>query len=260
MWSTYLNSLDPKHGQAVGHSTASGRQSVSRIDALSPSLVSYCHKTRTSFLSIHSRWICTCRPFYSCLYNSPSAPDSQSRRASVISNANSAYSAATSTRQTLSNNMHSQLEPPTPFTSNPFAPSLSRTESPLLGDPSLSLSVNYLPTKFSDAVLYNGLKNRDRGFQPGPKRGGGREAFRSGEARMPGDGDEDYDGLQGGIFGKKEGGRTRPRLRWNRFKWTLFFSNLLVSPVLLLDHTFSPSHLPLHQHQVGTSLSHFESC
>jgi hypothetical protein len=127
-------------------------------------------------------------------------------------------------------NVHSQLEPPTaPFTSNPSLPFVSpRTESPLLGDASLSLSVNYLPTKFSDAVLYNGLKNRSRGFQPGPKRGGGREAFRSGEARMPGDGDEDYDGLQGSLFGK-EGGRTRPRLRWNRFKWTLFFSNLLVS-------------------------------
>jgi len=124
--------------------------------------------------------------------------------------------------------MHSQVEPPTtPFTSNPFVPPVSpRTESPLLGDPSLSLSVNYLPTKFSDAVLHNGLKNRGRGFQPGPKRGGGREAFRSGEARMPGDGDEDYDGLQGSLFGK-EGGRTRPRLRWNRFKWTLFFSNFL---------------------------------
>ncbi|KAI0251452.1 hypothetical protein BJV78DRAFT_1211721 [Lactifluus subvellereus] len=162
-----------------------------------------------------------------------------SRRASVISNANSAYSAATSTRHMLSNNMHLHLEPPTaPFSSNPFlSPVSPRTESPLLGDPALSLSVNYLPTKFSDAVLHNGLKNRGRGFQPGPKRGGGREAFRSGEARMPGDGDEDYDGLQGSFFGK-EGGRTRPRLRWNRFKWTLFFSNLLFSgnrPELILS-------------------------
>jgi hypothetical protein len=33
-----------------------------------------------------------------------------------------------------------------------------------------------------------------------------------------------------------------------------------VSPISLLDHTLSPSHLPLHQQQVGTSLSHFESC
>lgn len=127
--------------------------------------------------------------------------------------------------------MNSQLEPPT----LPFAPNTSarlgspRTESPLLRPQSThSLSINYLPTKFSDAVLYNGLKNRGKGFHLGPKRGGGREAFRSGEARMPGEGDEDYDGVQGNFFGK-EGGRTRPRLRWNKFKWTLFFSNLLVS-------------------------------
>jgi hypothetical protein len=55
---------------------------------------------------------------------------------------------------------------------------------------------------------------------------------------MPGEGDEDYDGIQGSLFGK-EGGHTRPRLRWNRFKWTLFVANLLVSAVLpsLLDHT-----------------------
>lgn len=133
--------------------------------------------------------------------------------------------------------MNSQLEPPT----LPFAPNTSarlgspRTESPLLRPPSThSLSINYLPTKFSDAVLYNGLKNRGKGLHLGPKLGGGREAFRSGEARMPGEGDEDYDGVQGSFFGK-EGGRTRPRLRWNKFKWTLFVSNLLVSFFLSLS-------------------------
>ena len=57
-----------------------------------------------------------------------------------------------------------------------------------------------------------------------PKRGGGREAFRSGEARMPGVGDEDYDGVI-----PREGGKTKPRLRWNKFKWTLFAANTLVS-------------------------------
>ena len=126
--------------------------------------------------------------------------------------------------------MHAQLDPPNPpFVSNASMRSSSpRNDSPLLGEATLSRSVNYLPTKFSDAVLYNGLKNRGKGSQLGPKRGGGREAFRSGEARMPGEGDEDYDGVQGGLFGK-EGGRTPPRLRWNKFKWSLFFSNLLVS-------------------------------
>jgi len=138
--------------------------------------------------------------------------------------------------------MNSQLEPPT----LPFAPNTSarlgspRTESPLLRPQSVhSLSINYLPTKFSDAVLYNGLKNRGKGFHLGPKRGGGREAFRSGEARMPGEGDEDYDGVQGSFFGK-EGGRTRPRLRWNKFKWTLFFSNLLVGIFLHLSPCSPP--------------------
>ncbi|KAI0299963.1 hypothetical protein BC826DRAFT_1090485 [Russula brevipes] len=135
--------------------------------------------------------------------------------------------------------MDAQLEPPSaPFASsgstNPGSP---RLESPLLYSQSLSqsrpqsvlsLSVNYLPTKFSDAVLYNGLKNRGKTLPLVPKRGGGREAFRSGEARMPGEGDEDYDGIQGSLFGK-EGGHTRPRLRWNRFKWTLFVANLLFS-------------------------------
>jgi hypothetical protein len=55
-----------------------------------------------------------------------------------------------------------------------------------------------------------------------PKVGGGTEAFRSGEARMPVEGDEDYDGVNIG------GPKTR-RLSWNRFKWTLFSANLVVS-------------------------------
>lgn len=135
---------------------------------------------------------------------------------------------------------NSKLVPPNlPFASNASLASGSiRTNSPYLGaQSSLSLSVNYLPSKFSDAVLYNGLKNRGKAFHPGPKRGGGREAFRSGEARMPGDGDEDYDGIQGSFF-TKEGGRTKPRLRWNGFKWTLFFSNFLVS---ILSLFFDPA-------------------
>lgn len=124
-------------------------------------------------------------------------------------------------------NINSQSQPPIPpFPTNASQSALLQLQS------TASLSVNYLPTKFSDAVLYNGLKNRGKHFPLGPKRGGGREAFRSGEARMPGEGDEDHDGIQGSPFGK-EGGRTRPRLRWNKFKWTIFFSNLLVSTLRL---------------------------
>ncbi|KAA1477993.1 hypothetical protein DENSPDRAFT_787427 [Dentipellis sp. KUC8613] len=128
--------------------------------------------------------------------------------------------------------MGSQLEPPNaPFTSsnNSLRSNSPRNDSPLLSD-SHSLSVNYLPSKFSDAVLYNGLKRRNRNGQTVgvPKRGGGREAFRSGEARMPNEADEDYDGVQSGWFGK-DGKGPKSRLRWNRFKWVLFFSNFLFS-------------------------------
>ncbi|KAH9988189.1 hypothetical protein BJV77DRAFT_1070179 [Russula vinacea] len=156
------------------------------------------------------------------------------RRLSIVS-ANSAYSVATSAQHMLPQ-ANSKLVPPNlPFASNV---SLPQSDSPFLAaQSSLSLSVNYLPTKFSDAVLYNGLKNRGKAFHLGPKRGGGREAFRSGEARMPGDGDEDYDGIQGSFF-TKEGGRTKPRLRWNGFKWTLFLSNFLFSAYSLAGTIF----------------------
>ena len=56
-----------------------------------------------------------------------------------------------------------------------------------------------------------------------PKRGGGREAFKSNEARMPGAGDDD-DGLTPG----RPGGHTKPKLRWTRFKWVLVIANTIV--------------------------------
>ena len=102
---------------------------------------------------------------------------------------------------------------------------------------SVSLSVNYLPTKFSSTMLNAGARRRKNGAgkkgeqAPMTKIGGGVEAFRSGEARMPGEGDEDYDGvnLKEGWFGTKNG----RRMSWNRFKWTLFFANICVK-----DFTF----------------------
>ena len=141
------------------------------------------------------------------------------------------------------------LEPPTvPFATSSGSPRGSQlslgsrlsfgsrgNESPLLqrtDSSPVSLSVNYLPSKFSTALVTPGVgrrrksKNVDSAL---PKRGGGREAFKSGEARMPGEQDDDYDGINSGWFGGKDGGRTGPRMRWNRFKWTLFFSNILVS-------------------------------
>ena len=73
-----------------------------------------------------------------------------------------------------------------------------------------SLSVNYLPQKFS------GLRQR------GLARGGGREAFGAGAARMAGPDDDDGVGWLGADKGKR-------KRRWNKFKWILFLSNIIVS-------------------------------
>jgi len=70
----------------------------------------------------------------------------------------------------------------------------------------VSLSVNYLPSKFS-SVLMNRKPNSRAGVevQGVPKRGGGLAAFKSGEARMGG------------------------ALRWTRFKWALLVANTLLT-------------------------------
>ncbi|KAF6746431.1 tetraspanin Tsp2 [Ephemerocybe angulata] len=74
----------------------------------------------------------------------------------------------------------------------------------------LSLSVNYLPAKFSDNILNARARLRGKGGgEKGPsvpKQGGGLAAFKSGEARI--------------------GGKS---LRWTRFKVILFVANLLLS-------------------------------
>ncbi|KAF8957828.1 hypothetical protein BDZ97DRAFT_1593524, partial [Flammula alnicola] len=108
----------------------------------------------------------------------------------------------------------------------------------------VSLSVNYLPTKFSQPRLASGGQRhrrphgkKRRDLSPGaglvPKMGGGVDAFRSGEARMggPEDDDEDERAEDGGgkpRFGKGTPKKTNRKLRWNKFKWTLFFTNLLL--------------------------------
>lgn len=51
-----------------------------------------------------------------------------------------------------------------------------------------------------------------------PKRGGGVDAFRAGESRMP-DSSDDLSARD----------RPKRRLRWNRFKWTLFAANLALT-------------------------------
>ncbi|CAL1693816.1 unnamed protein product [Somion occarium] len=161
---------------------------------------------------------------------------SHSRTSSVYSP--SIQSAAASTRHMLAdmNNQNSPLSPPNaPFASSNSYRSLSpKNDSPLMMSNSdkhlsASLSINYLPSKFSDNIVTKRRKGAKGWDGVIPKQGGGREAFKSNEARMPGEGDDDYDGVSSGWFGGREGGRTRPRLRWNRFKWTLVAANIVLS-------------------------------
>lgn len=130
--------------------------------------------------------------------------------------------------------MHTPLEPPSaPFANraDSFRSLSPKNDSPLSAADkhlSTSLSINYLPTKFSNSLVTKRKRNGKGYDSMVPKQGGGREAFKSNEARMPGEGDDDYDGVDAGLFGGKEGGRTRPRGHWNRFKWALFVANSIV--------------------------------
>ena len=83
--------------------------------------------------------------------------------------------------------------------------SISRDNFSLGSTTNLSLSVNYIPSKFSE---FRNRKKEKLGDEPNlPKQGAGLQAFKTNEARMP--------------QGKR-------RLRWNKFKWILFFANSLV--------------------------------
>ncbi|KAJ7047840.1 hypothetical protein C8F04DRAFT_936513 [Mycena alexandri] len=127
------------------------------------------------------------------------------------------------------------LDPPhAPFAEPTIGTSLSSRGSSPVGGPldgsNVSLTVNYLPSKFP--TLNTGPRKRRNGKGIDammPKRGGGVEAFRSGEARMPGQNDEDYDGVN---FGK---GR---KLRWNKFKWILFLANIILTSYSFLALVF----------------------
>lgn len=129
--------------------------------------------------------------------------------------------------------MKGPLDPPNvPFASSANSQaSYSRSGSPsgknAVDASSVSLTVNYLPSKFSNSLLTPGARRRKggKGDPVMPKRGGGVEAFKSGESRMAGQNDEDYDGVSGGLFG----GDGHKKLRWNKFKWILFVANCFVS-------------------------------
>ena len=135
-----------------------------------------------------------------------------------------------------------------------ISPNYSRDGSPVPSDratgqlttdiSNLSLSVNYLPSKFSSGILVGGGEARRRpvthdsvDFIGVPKMGGGIDVFKSGEARMGGEGDgndddDDDDGTARTWFvrGRQQNSRPRKRkLRWNKFKWILFAANTIVS-------------------------------
>jgi hypothetical protein len=92
---------------------------------------------------------------------------------------------------------------------------------------STSLSLNYVPAKFSN-VLASGARRRRGGEkeagEPAMARGGGVDAFRKGEARMP----DDRDDLHPVTSRRGWFDRSEMRSRWTRFKWVLFFFNFAV--------------------------------
>lgn len=93
------------------------------------------------------------------------------------------------------------------------------------GDNRSSLSINYLPSKFSRPHS-PGISFRKANTKGGlVKRGGGRDAFADGANRMPGNNDTDYEGVNVDDWFKGK----KPTLHWNRFKWIMFFTNTLVS-------------------------------
>ena len=158
-----------------------------------------------------------------------------------------------------------RIHPPQPsdsysstYANPPISPDYSRDGSPVPPSDSqattgqlttdlsnLSLSVNYLPSKFSTGVLVGGGETRRRPvtqdsvdadfFGSGiPKMGGGVDAFKSGEARMggEGDGDDDVTSSRKWFFRRQQGDSQQVnnsrKLRWNKFKWILFAANAIV--------------------------------
>ncbi|CAE6509880.1 unnamed protein product [Rhizoctonia solani] len=92
---------------------------------------------------------------------------------------------------------------------------------------SASLSINYVPAKFSRPHS-PGIHNRKGAKAGEPKRGGGLDAFGQGHNRMADRDDDDYEGVQFGT-GPGWSSTKKPRLRWNRFKWILFCLNVCLT-------------------------------
>ncbi|KAJ7662679.1 hypothetical protein DFH06DRAFT_1471458 [Mycena polygramma] len=168
------------------------------------------------------------------MFRATDSPDT-SRRNSL---AMSTFSATPSTRHILAPaSPMSATFPPTPSSrGNLLAPPspFGNSSGGRPSSPTNSLAANYLPTKFSNAVvsrrrnLYSSSP-WDVGGKTMP-RGGGTAAFRAGAARMPGAGDEDYDGVDPrGLSKLPGGGKGGKTPRWTRFKYLLVLANTLLT-------------------------------
>lgn len=182
-------------------------------------------------------------------------PTSHSSRRNSF--AGSAYSQAASTRHILSDPADMGYATPKTLAPSPF--NSLRADST-----GVSLSVNYVPHKFSDAMLGGSTRKRRNNVESTfglPKFGGGVDAFKSGESRIPGLNDEDD---AGGLGGKNP--RTGRRSRWTRFKWILFFANILVCLFLIFSFPTLTLHTALwlrhrRPHILPSDLvQHLESC
>ena len=92
-----------------------------------------------------------------------------------------------------------------------------------------SLSVNYVPAKFTKLHQPGSWQGRNQ-----KKQGGGRDAFATNASRMGMVGTVDDD--EGTVFALGKGGlkqKKQPKLRWNRFKWVLMLANILVRPMFM---------------------------
>jgi hypothetical protein len=133
---------------------------------------------------------------------------------------------------------------------------LSTSPSSGLDSNTVSLSVNYLPSKFSSGMLSKELQEKDVGTRRRkprrtgksverlleiPKMGGGVEAFKAGESRIREDDDETYRHGESSTrrprallsrltFWKRgDTGAASKSMRWNRFKSVLFVSNAVLT-------------------------------
>ncbi|WVQ98074.1 hypothetical protein IAU59_005196 [Kwoniella sp. CBS 9459] len=106
--------------------------------------------------------------------------------------------------------------------SNSFLNDKDKDSSLLNNQRPSSLSLNYVPAKFTKLHSPGEYAHRKA------KQGGGRDAFAANAQRMGMMGTVDDD--EGVVFQVGKGGlkKKKPKLRWNRFKWLLFFANIVL--------------------------------